>query len=175
MATTTLIRHREEEVQECVIKLQTKAKSEFEKQAREIKEEVEEMNEDQVEDYVHHKFQNLNAMFLENSRIVEELVLSKRPKKPVRHAGLISEEYQRMWDAYQEELKNYKKFVTWSMNLVNRLMTWLSELFSDVIAFVKNLWTWIKSKIHNISENVREFVEMVASKFNQLYNYLFEQ
>ena len=43
------------------------------------------------------KFQNLNEMFLKNSKNVEELVISKKPKKPVRTPGETDEEYNKKY------------------------------------------------------------------------------
>jgi len=53
-------------------------------QAEKIKEEMENKDEDEIEELVRSKFQNLNNMFLSNSKSVEELVISKKPKKPIR-------------------------------------------------------------------------------------------
>ncbi|CAG8543832.1 1430_t:CDS:2 [Ambispora leptoticha] len=160
-------------VEGLVIKLQTDAKNEFEQQTEKVQSEIENLDEDDIEQFVSDKFNKLNTLFLKKSKKVEKFVLSKRPKKPVRTAEETDEEYNQKYKVYEESLGLYKSFVSWSMSMVERLMHWLSELFDDIISFFKNLWTWIKSKIRDISTNVREFVAKIAEKFSRLHDYLF--
>ncbi|CAG8544149.1 8884_t:CDS:2 [Acaulospora morrowiae] len=156
-----------------VIRLQADAKSEFERKAEKIQEEVSEMNEDEIEDYVRGKFQKLNSLFLERSIDLEEYVIGKKPQKPVKNPDETNEEYQERNKAYEDDLKSYKTFTTWSMNIIERLTDWLSELFDEIMNFFKNLWILIKCKFQDIYTSVRNFVERIAEKFSQLHKYLF--
>ncbi|RHZ81524.1 hypothetical protein Glove_120g159 [Diversispora epigaea] len=173
--STNIITHLQNEVRDGVIRLQHEAKNAFEKETEKVKEKIETLSEDQVEDFVRNKFQNLNEMFLKHSKTIEELVISKKPKKPVKNPNETEEEFMKKYKAYEANFDSYKDFVTWSMTVVNRLMFWISDLFDDIIAFFKKLWTWIMSKMRDMSKNIREFIERVAMKFSQLYEYLFEK
>ncbi|KAG9302057.1 hypothetical protein G9A89_021101 [Geosiphon pyriformis] len=115
--TMTLIGARQG-VQKLVLVLQNDAKSEFDEkvillfmdvtfQAKKVQEEVENMNADEMEEFVHKRFEALNTLFLEKSKKIEEYVISKKPTKPVKTPNETEEEYERKREEYQNVQRFY--------------------------------------------------------------------
>ncbi|CAB4481893.1 uncharacterized protein OCT59_029351 [Rhizophagus irregularis] len=167
------VRDLQEDSKENVIRLQTDAKSEFEKQVDETKQKIANLDEDAIDEFVRNKFKTLNNMFLERSNQLEKYVLSKKPKKPEKNPNETNEEYENKYKEYMAAYGLYREFITLSMSVINKLMNWLDELFNEIIQFFKNLWILIKAKAQDIATNVQNFVAKIAEKFNQLCNYLF--
>jgi hypothetical protein len=63
--------------------------------AEEIKEEVSNLDEDEIEQFVRNKFNNLNTLFLKRSKELEDYVIKKKPKKPVKLPEETTEEYKK--------------------------------------------------------------------------------
>ncbi|CAG8501483.1 7973_t:CDS:2 [Dentiscutata erythropus] len=89
------------EVRDSVVKLQAEAKNEFENQAEKITKEVEDKSEEEIDDFVRNKFVKLNDIFLENSKMVENLIISRKPKKPVRTPQQTDEKYNKIYKEFE--------------------------------------------------------------------------
>ncbi|PKY53193.1 hypothetical protein RhiirA4_471266 [Rhizophagus irregularis] len=95
------VRDLQVDSKENVIRLQTNAKSEFEKQVDETKEKIANLDEDAIDEFVRNKFKTLNDMFLERSNQMEKYVLSKKPKKPEKNPNETNKEHE---NKYKEVL-----------------------------------------------------------------------
>ncbi|CAG8475508.1 16949_t:CDS:2 [Funneliformis caledonium] len=145
----------------------------FEKKVEEVRNELVEMDEADIAKLVREKFANLNNSFIEKSNKMEEYVISNVPKKPEKVPNESLKESVKKNKAYKEQFNSYKEFVSWSMNIIDKLNKWFEQLFNEIIAFFKSLWNWIKAKVQDITTNVRKFVVTIANKFGQLCDYLF--
>lgn len=63
--------------------------------AEKIKEEIKDLNEDEIEQHVRNTFHNLNTLFLKRSKELEDYVIKKKPKKPVKLPKETDEEYEK--------------------------------------------------------------------------------
>jgi hypothetical protein len=63
--------------------------------AEEIKDEVSNLDEDEIEQFVRNKFNNLNTLFLKRSKELEDYVIKKKPKNPVRLPEETIEDYEK--------------------------------------------------------------------------------
>ncbi|CAG8584895.1 2286_t:CDS:2 [Funneliformis mosseae] len=145
----------------------------FEKKIEDVRNELVKMDEADIEKLVREKFSFLKKSLIEKSDKMEEYVISNLPKKPEKVPNESFKESVKKNEAYTEKFNAYKEFVSWSMNIIDKLNKWFEELFNEIIAFFKSLWNWIKAKVQDITTNVRKFVVTIANKLGQLCDYLF--
>jgi len=70
-------------------------------------------------------------------------------------------------------LKFYVRSVAFGMAVIQRLMSWLADLFAKIHELFRNLWNWIKAMAADVYKRVKEFVSFLQDKINGLMSYLF--
>ena len=171
--TITTLESSKYETKRKILRLQQQAETQFNAAAKDIKEKVEDLKEDEIDDFVNNNFDQLNATFLGHSNNLRQDVLKKKPKKPKREDFESEAEYNAASEKYEIESKVFKEFVVWTTSVVQRLMDWINDLFTTIKKFFKDLWNWIKNAFANIAEKVHKFVKFVGEMISGLYNSLF--
>ena len=171
--TITTLESSKDETKRNILRLQQQAETQFNAAAKDIKEKVEDLKEDEIDDFVNNNFDQLNATFLGHSNNLRQDVLKKKPKKPKREDFSSEAGYAAALENYEIESKFFKEFVVWTTSVVGKLMEWISDLFTTIKNFFKDLWNWIKNAFANIAEKVYKFVKFVGEKISGLFNFLF--
>ncbi|CAG8627303.1 6645_t:CDS:2 [Paraglomus occultum] len=143
----------------------------FEQQSEKIEADVENLSDDddEVDKFVHEMFDDLNDLIIKKSKEAENYILSKKPTAPERNSYETDEEYNRARAAHKKKSESFKKFVARGAAFVSRLY----ELFTEIINFFKELGTWLKAKIRNVSTKIRSFMKTMTEKLSKLYRTLF--
>ena len=171
--TVTTLASNQDETRRKVLRLQNRAKSQFCEAAENIKEKVEQLDEDELDDFVNSNFDELNQTFLRESNAMRADVLKKKPKKPKREDFGSVAEYNAAQATYERKSSEFKEFVVWTTTVVQKLISWIGDLFTAIKNFFRDLWKWIKDKFKAIAQKVREFIEFVGQKISGLFDYIF--
>ncbi|CAG8615779.1 6324_t:CDS:2 [Paraglomus brasilianum] len=145
------------------------AKSDFEQQSEKVQAEFENLNEKEVKELVRQMFKNVNDMYIKRSKEIENYIIRKMPTVPARGSYKTNEEYGKAFTEYKKDFESYKKLVSWGTAFVN----WLAKLFDTIINFIKDSWTWLKAKIHDISARIQCFVKKIGEMLKKLYSVIF--
>jgi hypothetical protein len=106
-SSTTETVDKKDELKHLVLTLKSEAEVRFNEQAESIKEEIKDMDEDELDLFVNLHFEGLYQLFTTKSNLIREKILRCRPEKPKPEQFESPEKYAEALLVYEKDVCIY--------------------------------------------------------------------